>query len=62
MPKKGAGPGWLFTQRAVEDDVWRYDHSVKLAHMVQELKNVELLREVARVLGYAHLHPEDAAP
>ena len=51
VPKKG-GHGFALTLVEVEDDVWRHDHRHRIAKLVGEIQDVELLRKVAEAAGY----------
>jgi hypothetical protein len=52
IPKKGARPSaFLFSQDAVDDDVWMHDHRYKIERMILTL-SPEKLRQVATIVGY----------
>jgi len=50
IPKLG-GHGIAFTEQEVNDDVWIHDNRHLIARAVNENKNAETLREIAKLLN-----------
>lgn len=47
-----------FTKSAMEADIWDHDHRHKIIREVERV-GVDQLREIARIVGYQPLHPQE---
>lgn len=52
IPKKGPRVGWALTQKEVDDDCWVHSYRGHVANALHTCRNADVIREVARVLGY----------
>lgn len=58
LPKNGSWPhGWVRTEQEVDDSEWLYANRYKLGDAVRACQDVNVLRDVARLVGY---EPMDA--